>query len=173
MAKITFKGEPIVETSGELPAVGSKAPNFSLIATDLSSASLNDFSGKRVVLNIFPSIDTPVCAASVRHFNKDASGLDNTVVLCISTDMPFAQKRFCGSEGLDQVQCLSTFRDRKANSDEEFANAYGVKMTSGPLMGMLARSVVVIDGDGVVKHTEMVPEVAQEPNYQAALAALS
>jgi len=173
MAKITFKGDPIVETSGDLPAVGSKAPNFSLINGSLAEVGLDQYAGKRIVLNIFPSVDTPVCAASVRHFNKDAGNLENTAVLCISADLPFAQKRFCGAEGLDQVECLSNYRDRKANSDEEFANAYGVKMTTGPLMGLLARSVVVIDENGVIAHTEMVPEVAQEPDYQAALAALS
>ena len=164
MAQITLKGNPL-NTNGDLPAVGSAAPDFSLTAADLSEKSLADYSGKNVILNIFPSVDTPVCAASMRRFNVDAAGRDNTVVLCISADLPFAQKRFCGAEGLDNVETLSTFRG-------SFGDAYGTTMVDGPLAALQARAVVVVDASGNVAHAELVPEIAQEPNYEAALAAV-
>ena len=162
MANITLKGNPI-HTSGNLPAVGSSAPNFNLTAADLSQKTLADYSGKNVILNIFPSVDTPVCAASIRRFNVDAAGKDNAVVLCVSADLPFAQKRFCGAEGVENVASLSNFRDTSFGAD------YGVTITDGPLAGLLARAVVVVDGAGKVTHAELVPEIAQEPNYEAAL----
>lgn len=165
MADITLKGNPI-HTSGNLPAVGSKAPDFKLVAEDLSQKGLHDYPGKKLVLNIFPSVDTPVCATSVRRFNADASGMQNAVVLCISADLPFAQKRFCGAEGIANVQSLSCFRSG------DFGSSYGVTITDGPLAGLLARAVVVVDTDGKVVHAELVPEIAQEPNYAAALACL-
>ncbi len=165
MSTVTLKGNP-VDVAGQLPSVGKKAPNFSLVAKDLSTATLDQFAGKRKVLNIFPSIDTPTCAMSVRHFNQDANKLDNTVVLCISADLPFAQARFCGAEGLNNVHTLSTMRGR------EFLEAYGVAIASGPLAGLAARAVVVLDTDNTVKHVELVSEIAQEPNYAAALAVL-
>ncbi len=165
MAKITLKGNEIT-TVGNLPAVGSKAPDFSLTKTDLSLASLKDFAGKKVVLNIFPSLDTAVCAASVRQFNEEASKNDNTVVLCISDDLPFAHKRFCEAEGLANVISLSEMAVRKFGED------YGVRITSGPLSGILSRAIVVIDENGNVLYTEQVPEIAQEPNYQDAIKAL-
>jgi thiol peroxidase len=165
MAKITFKGNP-VNTNGELPSVGSKAPEFSLVQTDLSELSLGDLKGKRVILNIFPSLDTGVCAASVRHFNKDAAGLKNTIVLAISKDLPFAHARFCTTEGIENVRTLSVFRSA------DFENKYGVAMVDGPLKGLLARAVVLIDESGNVAYTELVPEIAQEPNYEAVLSKL-
>ena len=165
MASITLKGSP-VETWGELPPVGSKAPDFTLVQSDLSQTDLASFAGKNVILNIFPSIDTPVCATSVRRFNTEAAKSGNTVVLCISADLPFAHGRFCGAEGLKNVITLSTFRNR------DFGTDYGVVMTNGPLKGLLSRAVVVLDADGVVKHIEQVPEIAQEPDYDATLAAL-
>ena len=165
MAKITLKGNAI-ETIGELPAKASAAPDFTLVKTDLSEVSLSDYKGKKVVLNIFPSIDTPVCAASVRYFNKAAGESDNTVVLCISADLPFAHTRFCETDGLKNVESLSVFRS------PAFGKDYGVTITTGPIAGLLSRAIVVIDGDGKVIHTEQVPEIAQEPNYDAALAAL-
>ena len=166
MAKITLKGTPI-DTIGELPKVGEKAPGFTLTKRDLSETSLEDHTGKRIVLNIFPSIDTQVCATSVRKFNMEASKLDNSVVLCVSADLPFAHERFCGAEGIDDVLSLSSFRS------EGFGKVYGVKITSGPLAGLLSRAVVIIDETGKVVYTEQVPEIVQEPNYEAALAALS
>lgn len=165
MASITLQGNSI-NTSGNLPQVGTKAPDFTLVKTDLSQESLASLSGKNVVLNIFPSVDTPVCATSVRRFNEDASKKDNTVVLNISADLPFAHARFCGAEGLEDVVSLSAFRN------QEFGTAYGADITDGPLQGLLSRAVVVIDPEGVVKYTEQVPEITQEPNYDAALAAL-
>ena len=165
MAKITLKGNPI-NTNADLPQVGNEAPDFNLTKGDLSQATLADFKGKKVVLNIFPSIDTSTCAASVRHFNQEASQLDNTVVLCVSKDLPFAQSRFCGAEGLENVVTLSDFRS------EDFAKNYGVEMVDGPLAKLDARAVVVLDESGVVKHTELVSEIVDEPNYQAALEAL-
>lgn len=165
MAKITLKGMP-VNTSGDLPAVGETAPAFSLTKTDLSESSLHDFRGQRLVLNIFPSIDTSTCAQSVRTFNKRAGELPNTTVLCISADLPFAQKRFCGAEGLEQVIPASDFRNKGFGKD------YGVTILDGGLRGLLARAVVVLDEDATVIHTELVPEIAQEPDYEAALQAL-
>lgn len=165
MSKVTFKGDA-VNTIGSLPATGAAAPNFSLTASDLSQKSLEDFKGKRVVLNIFPSVDTGVCAASVREFNQRASALDNTVVLCISRDLPFAQARFCAAEGLDNVVSLSEFKD------SNFSDAYGVRFADGPLEGLLSRSVVVVDENGHIKYTEQVAETTTEPNYDAAIAAL-
>jgi len=166
MATITLNGDAL-QTAGDLPAVGTQAPGFTLVKTDLSEVSLSDLSGKRIILNIFPSLDTDVCAASVRRFNESASSLENSVVLCISADLPFAQGRFCGAEGLDDVVPASTFRS------PAFGNDYGVTITSGPLTGLLSRAVVVIDGDGQVVYTEQVPEIVQEPNYEAALKALA
>lgn len=166
MANITLKGNPI-DTIGELPAIGSSAPAFTLVATDLSEITLSGFSGKRVVLNIFPSIDTGTCAMSVRKFNKEASGLDNTVVVCVSADLPFAAARFCGAEGIENVKTGSTFRS------PEFGKDYGVTVTSGPLAGLLSRSVVVIDEAGKVLYTEQVQETTEEPDYEKAMAALA
>jgi thioredoxin-dependent peroxiredoxin len=165
MASVTFKGNPVA-IAGDLPGKGGKAPAFSLVGGDLGNVSLADFAGKRVVLNIFPSIDTPVCAISVKKFNQEASGLANTVVLCISVDLPFAQGRFCGAEGLESVKTLSAFRDAS------FGQQYGVKIVEGPLAGLFARAVVVVDTDGAILYSELVPEIAQEPNYTAALAVL-
>lgn len=165
MAKVTLKGN-IIETSGELPKVGSKAPDFKLTATDLSTKSLSDFAGNKLVLNIFPSLDTGTCAASVRQFNKEASELDNAKVLCISRDLPFAQARFCGAEGLNDVVNLSDYKHGS------FGKSYGVNFITGPLEALLSRSVVVIDENGIVKYTEQVPETVDEPNYKAALEAL-
>jgi len=166
MATITLKGTPI-ETIGDLPKVSKKAPNFTLTKRDLSETKLDDFAGKRIVLNIFPSIDTRVCATSVRRFNVEASKLENSVVLCVSADLPFAHERFCGAEGIDDVLSLSSFRS------EAFGKDYGVKITSGPLTGLMSRAIVIIDESGKVIYTEQVPEIVQEPNYEAALAALS
>ncbi len=166
MATVTLQGELKINVGGELPAVGSVASDFTLVKGDLSEVSLKDFKGKKVLLNIFPSIDTGVCAASVRQFNKDAAGLENTVVLGVSVDLPFAAGRFCAAEGIENVVTASAFRN------PEFAADYGVLMVDGPLKGLLARSVVVVDADGKVAYTELVPEVTQEPNYNAALAAL-
>lgn len=165
MARITFKGNPL-NTVGTLPGVGAKAPDFKLTKSDLSDVSLKDFAGKKILLNIFPSIDTPVCATSVRKFNEEASKLNDTVVLCVSADLPFAQNRFCGAEGLKNVVTASELRDRK------FGEGYGVRIAEGPLAGLLSRAVVVIDEKGAVKYSEQVPEIAQEPNYDAALKAL-
>lgn len=165
MASITLKGNP-VSTAGELPATGSAAPAFTGVKTDLSECSLGDVAGKKVVLNIFPSIDTGVCAASTRRFNQEAGSLDNTVVLCVSVDLPFALGRFCGAEGLNNVVPVSVFRN------PEFGSSYGVTIADGALKGLLSRAVVVIDESGKVVYTEQVPEITQEPNYEAALAAL-
>ena len=164
MAQITFH-DNTVHTSGDLPTVGQTAPAFSLTAADLSDKTLADFAGKRKVLNIFPSVDTGVCAQSVRTFNQRASSLDNAVVLCISADLPFAQARFCGAEGLDNVVNLSTFRS-------SFAADYGVALTDSPLRGLTARAVVVLDENDKVLHSELVGEIANEPDYDAALAVL-
>jgi Peroxiredoxin len=166
MATVTLKGEVKIKVGGELPVVGSVAPAFTLVKGDLSETTLADYKGKKVLLNIFPSIDTGVCAASVRQFNKDAVALDNTVVLGVSVDLPFAAGRFCAAEGIENVVTVSAFRN------PEFAKSYGVLMEDGPLKGLLARSVVVVGADGKVLYTELVPEVTQEPNYTAALAAL-
>ncbi len=165
MATVTLKGNPF-QTSGELPAVGTKAPNFTLTGAGLADLKLSDFAGQRLVLNIFPSVDTPTCATSVRTFNKALSSLNNTVVLCVSADLPFAQARFCGAEGLEQVKNGSSFRS-------SFGKDYGVEFVSGPLAGLLSRAVVVIDTDGAVLYTEQVAETADEPSYEGALAALA
>lgn len=166
MGHITLRGNP-VDTSGDLPAPGSKAPPFTLVKTDLTEVSLRDFEGKRVVLNIFPSVDTPTCAMSVRKFNEEAAGsLRNTVVVCVSADLPFALSRFCGAEGLHNVVTASVFRA------SGFGRDYGVLISSGPMAGLLSRAVVVIDESGNVIYTQQVPEIADEPDYQAALDAL-
>lgn len=165
MASITLGGNP-VHTNGELPTVGSKATDFDLVKTDLGTATLADFAGSKVVLNIFPSVDTGTCAASVRKFNEKASALANTKVLCISRDLPFAQKRFCGAEGLENVINLSDFKDGS------FGKNYGLEITDGPLAGLHSRVVVVLDENGTILHTEQVKEIADEPNYDAALAVL-
>ena len=165
MSTVTLAGNPI-NIGGHFPATGSQAADFSLTTGELGSAGNASYAGKRKILNIFPSVDTGVCAASVRRFNQDAGSLSNTVVLCISADLPFAQARFCGAEGLDNVVMLSTFRN------PEFKQAYGVDIETGPLAGLCARAVVVLDENDKVIHSEMVPEIAQEPNYAAALKAL-
>ena len=164
MAQITLGGNPI-HTVGELPAVGSSTPSFTVTKADLSDITPEALAGKRVVINIFPSLDTAVCATSVRKFNERAAGLDNTIVLCVSADLPFAQGRFCGAEGLINVTTASTFRG-------DFGSAYGVAMADGKLAGLMARSVVVLDESGKVLYTQLVPEIAQEPDYDAAIAAL-
>jgi thiol peroxidase len=164
MAQVTLGGNP-VQTSGDLPAVGAAAPAFSLVGADLSEFDAGEFAGKNVILNIFPSIDTPTCATSVRQFNERAASMDETVVVCVSADLPFAMGRFCGAEGIANVKVGSTFRS-------DFGSEYGVTLTDGKLQGVLARAVVVIGPDGNVKYTELVPEIAQEPDYDAALAAL-
>ena len=165
MASITLGGNPI-HTNGELPTVGSKATDFNMVKTDLGTATLADFAGSKVVLNIFPSIDTGTCAASVRKFNEKASALANTKVLCISRDLPFAQKRFCGAEGLENVINLSDFKDGG------FGKNYGLEITDGPLAGLHSRVVIVLDENGTILHAEQVKEIADEPNYDAALAVL-
>lgn len=165
MATVTLKGNPI-KTSGELPKVGAKAPDFTLTATDLSSKSLSDFAGSKLVLNIFPSVDTGTCAQSVRQFNQEASELENTKVLCISHDLPFALNRFCGAEGLNNVISLSDYKDGS------FGKAYGLNFITGPLEALHSRCVVVLDENGTVLHTEQVAEIVDEPNYKAALEAL-
>ena len=165
MASITLQGSP-VNTCGSLPRPGTKAPGFVLVKNDLSETGLADFPGKTVILNIFPSLDTDVCAASVRKFNAEAADVPDTVVLCISADLPFAQGRFCGAEGIDNVITLSAFRN------QDFGDDYGVKIVDSPLEGLLARAVVVVDAEGTVQYTELVPEITREPDYQAALSAL-
>jgi thioredoxin-dependent peroxiredoxin len=166
MSQVTLQGNP-VRVDGDFPSVGAVAPDFTLVDKELNDIALASFGSRRKVLNIFPSVDTGVCAASVRRFNELAASLDNTVVLCISADLPFAQARFCGAEGLDQVQTLSTLRG------DAFLTDYGVALADGPLAGLAARAVVVLDGDNRVLHAQMVPEIAQEPDYDAAHAALS
>lgn len=165
MAKVTLKGNEF-STSGELPAVGNAAPDFTLTSVDLGEITLEGLKGKKVVLNIFPSVDTGTCAASVKRFNEEASKLDNTTVLCVSRDLPFAQKRFCGAEGLDNVVSASDFRNGS------FGTTYGVQIEDGPLQGLLARSVVVIDENGQVTYNQQVAETVDEPDYDSALAAL-
>ncbi len=162
MANITLGGNPI-QTKGNLPEIGSKAPDFKLTATDLSDKSLNDYSGIRLVLNIFPSIDTGTCAQSVRTFNKKASSLENTKVLCISKDLPFAMGRFCGAEGIENVETLSDYKTG------DFGDTYGLTIASGPLTTLHSRCIVVINEDGVIVHTQQVDEIADEPDYQNAL----
>ncbi|MEO9013889.1 MAG: thiol peroxidase [Terrimesophilobacter sp.] len=164
MTQITLHGNPI-NTVGELPAVGSKAPAFTLTGTDLSAVDGGQFSGKPVLLNIFPSVDTPVCATSVRTFNERAAA-SGQPVLCVSNDLPFALKRFCGAEGIENVTSASGFRD-------SFGRDYGITIADGPLAGLLARAIVVIGADGNVAYSELVPEIGQEPNYDAAIAALN
>jgi len=166
MAEITLGGNPI-NTCGDLPAVGSAAPAFELTKSDLSPLSSADLAGQNVVLNIFPSVDTPTCATSVRTFNEKAAGLENTMVINVSADLPFAQGRFCGAEGIENAVTASTFRTT------EFGQNFGTTLVDGKLAGVHARAVVVIGPDGNVAHAEMVGEVANEPNYDAALAALS
>jgi thioredoxin-dependent peroxiredoxin len=164
MAQVTLKGNPI-HTSGELPAVGAKAPDFKLTAGDLKDLSLADFKGKRKILNIVPSLDTAVCATSTRKFNEKAGQLANTVVLVVSADLPFAAKRFCTTEGLQNVVTLSLMRDKK------FAQDYGILLTDGPLAGLCGRAVVVLDSDDKVIYRQLVPEIGQEPDYDSALKA--
>ena len=164
MATITLKGNEI-HTNGTLPEVGTAAPEVSLAGADLSNKSLADFAGQRKVLNVFPSVDTPVCALSIKAFNAQAANKDNTVVLNISADLPFAQKRFCGAEGVESAVTLSSFRSN-------FAQEYGLEITDGPLAGLCSRAVLVLDENNNVVYTEQVPEIAQEPNYEAALNAL-
>lgn len=166
MAEIKL-GENSVHTTGNLPEVGGDAPDATLVAQDLSEVALSSFAGKRVVLNIFPSIDTGVCAASVRKFNEEAANLENTVVVNVSVDLPFAHKRFCGAEGIENVVSLSAFRD------DSFEGGYNVTMTDGALKGLFSRAVVVVNEKGDVIHTEQVPQIGQEPNYEAALSVLS
>ncbi|SNB02106.1 lipid hydroperoxide peroxidase [Flavobacterium psychrophilum] len=165
MASVTLGGNAI-NTSGNLPEIGTNAPGFKLVKSDLSVVSLADYKGSRVVLNIFPSVDTGTCAASVRTFNAKASGLENTKVLCISRDLPFAQKRFCGAEGLENVENLSDFKDGS------FGKNYGLEITDSVLAGLHSRVVMVLDENGIVKYSEQVPEIADEPNYENALAVL-
>ena len=166
MAKVTLGGTP-THTSSDLPATGTRVPDFILTRDDLSNVTLSDYAGKRILFNIFPSIDTGVCAASVRRFNQEAANLENTVILCVSADLPFAQKRFCGAEGLENLMTLSTFRDGGA-----FGSAFGTGLIDGAFQGLQARAVLVVDNEGKVKYSELVPEIGQEPNYEAALAAL-
>lgn len=165
MANLTLGGNPI-SSLGSLPTVGSKAPSFNLVADDLSEKTLADYKGSRIVLNIFPSIDTGTCAASVRKFNETASKLENTKVLCVSRDLPFAMKRFCGAEGIENVETLSDFRTGQLGKD------YQLEITNGPLVNLHSRCVVVVDENGIIKHAEQVNEIADEPNYEAALAVL-
>ncbi|NAS30038.1 thiol peroxidase [Flavobacteriaceae bacterium R38] len=166
MAIITLQGTE-ANTNGELPAVGNKAPEFNLTKNDLSTATLKDFEGSKVVLNIFPSIDTSTCATSVKVFNQEASKLDNTKVLCISRDLPFAQSRFCGAEGIENVINLSDFKTGAFGKD------YGLEFIDGPLHGLHSRAVIVLDENGTIKYTEQVSEIVDQPNYKAALEALS
>ncbi|MDC6387028.1 thiol peroxidase [Flagellimonas taeanensis] len=165
MATVTLKGNEI-HTLGDLPENGSQAPDFKLVKNDLSIVSLSDYKGQKVVLNIFPSVDTGTCAQSVRQFNQEAAELDNTKILCISKDLPFAQARFCGAEGIDKVETLSDFRDGN------FGTSYNTTFVDGPLQGLLSRSVVVLDENGKVIYSEQVSETVDEPNYKAALEAL-
>ena len=165
MATTAIDGNP-VQTVGELPAVGAKAPEFTLIGTDLQDVTSESLAGRRVVLNIFPSVDTGVCAASVRRFNELASGLENTTVVCASKDLPMALGRFCGAEGLENVVAASAFRS-------SFGEDYGVTQADGPLRGLLARTVIILDEDGEVIYSQLVPEIKTEPDYDAAIAALS
>jgi thiol peroxidase len=162
----TKLGENVVNTNGNLPAVGSAASEFLLSGSDLKDISSKQFEGKNIVLNIFPSVDTSTCATSVRQFNKRAAALSDTVVLCVSKDLPFAMRRFCGAEGIDKVMLATDYRNRG------FSKTYGVELIDGNFTGLLARAIVVIDKNGKVKHTELVPQIGEEPNYDAALAAI-
>ena len=164
MATVTLQGNPF-KTCGELPTTGSKAPSFTLVQADLADITLADCAGQRVILNVFPSIDTPTCATSVRQFNQRAADIEHTRVICVSADLPFATGRFCGAEGIDGVTVGSTFRS-------SFGEDYGVAMADGPLTALLSRAVIVLDTDGTVLHTEQVAEIADEPNYESALAVL-
>ena len=165
MAQVTLKGNP-VQTIGNLPAVGEAAPDFTLVDKELQEISLKSYAGKKVVLNIFPSVDTPTCAMSVRRFNADIEKRENAVAVCVSMDLPFAHARFCGAEGLEKVVSASAFRNA------EFGENYGVRITDGPLKGLFARAVVVVNENGQVVYNQLVPEIAEEPNYDAALEAL-
>jgi len=165
MAKL-FLRDTACSTNGDLPKIGDKAPNFNLKKTDLSNTQLSDYAGSNIILNIFPSIDTSTCAASVRQFNQRASSLQNTKVLCVSRDLPFAQKRFCGAEGIENVETASDF------ATGDFGKNYGLELIDGPLAALHARAIVVIDSDGIVKYTELVPNIVDEPNYDAAIAAV-
>jgi thiol peroxidase len=162
----TKLGPNPANTIGELPSTGTQAPEFVLTANDMKDVSLKDFAGKNVVLNIFPSVDTGVCATSVREFNKRVAAMDNTVVLCIAKDLPFAMKRFCGAEGIDKAITLSDFRSRG------FGQAYGVELSDSAFAGLFARAVIVIDSNGKVKYNQLVPQIGEEPNYEAALKAI-
>ena len=164
-SSVTLKGNP-VDVAGNLPKVGSTAPNFTLVDKALADVTLDSFAGKRKVLNIFPSVDTPTCAASIRAFNKLAASINNTVVLNISADLPFAQTRFCAAEGIENVQNLSSMRGR------DFLMNYGVLLFTSKLAGLCARAVIVLDEKNIVKYVQLVPEIAEEPNYDAAIAAL-
>ena len=166
MAQVTLKGNP-VQTIGNLPAVGEAAPGFTLVDKELQEITLTTYAGQKVVLNIFPSVDTPTCAMSVRRFNADIEKTGNAVAVCASMDLPFAHARFCGAEGLDKVVSASAFRNA------EFGRDYGVTITDGPLKGLFARAVVVVDENGRVAYTQLVPEIADEPDYEAALKALN
>jgi thiol peroxidase len=165
MAKITLKGNP-TKTIGKLPQIGKKAPKFKLVKTDLSTARLKDFKGKKILLNITPSIDTGICATSMRKFNEAAAGMENTVILHVSKDLPFAHSRFCAAEGIENVIPLSDFISGK------FGKRYGVTIKNGPMKGLLSRCIVVVNEEGIVTYTEQVPEIASEPNYEAALEAI-
>jgi thiol peroxidase len=165
MAKVTLGGNPS-NTAGDLPSEGKAAPDFKLVKTDMSEISLSDFKGKNVILNIFPSVDTGVCAMSVREFNEKAASLDNTVVLCISKDLPFAQARFCAAEGIENVITVSNFRN------EDFGKDYGVRIEDGGFRGLNARSVVVVNPEGTVVYNQLVPEIGNEPDYEKAIASL-
>jgi thiol peroxidase len=164
MATVTLRGNEI-HTNGELPAVGSQAPDFTVTGGDLGDVSLSSLVGQKVILNIFPSLDTATCAASVRRFNEAAAGRQGTVVLCVSQDLPFAQNRFCGAEGIDNVKVASGFRS-------SFTDDYGVRIVDGPMRGLAARSVVVLDENGTVVYNQLVPDIGQEPDYDSALAAV-
>ncbi len=166
MATVTLGGTPFA-ISGDIPAAGNAAPDFTLTGGDLGDISLGDYAGQHLVLNIFPSVDTPVCAASVRRFNEEAAARDGVSVLCVSRDLPFAHGRFCAAENIEAVSCASEMRDGS------FGDAYGLRITEGPLNGLLARAVVVVDGDGKVRYSQLVPEIKEEPDYDAALAACS
>jgi thiol peroxidase len=165
MKKVTFQGNP-VKVLGSIPMLGEQAKNFSLTASDLSELTLSSLKGQNVIINIFPSIDTPVCAASVKKFNEEASKLENTIVLCVSADLPFAAERFCEIEGIDNVQHASTFRS------EGFAETYGVAIPEGALRGLTTRAIVCVNKEGVVTHSELVSEITNEPNYEAAMKTL-
>jgi thiol peroxidase len=162
----TLLGPNAVNTNGNLPVIGSTAPDFTLVTADLKNVTLADYAGKNIILNIFPSIDTNVCATSVREFNKRAAALNDTVVLCVSKDLPFAIKRFCGAEGIDKIITVSDFRNKG------FSKNYGVELIDGAFEGLDARAIVVIDKQGKIKHTELVPQIGQEPNYDAAIQAI-